>query len=101
MMWIDGVSPQDVLHAYVGAAIALFVFGIPAAIQQQHYSPILKHEHVHVHIDWPRLGIVIFILAAAIVTNEIINVQFPDWSDMFPVIGLSVTLALLVSSCCP
>jgi hypothetical protein len=101
MMWIDGVSPQDVLHAYVGAAIALFVFGIPAAIQQQHYSPILKHEHVHVHIDWPRLGIVIFILAAAIVTNVIINVQFPDWSDMFPVIGLSVTLALLVSSCCP
>src|SRR5262245_60513891 len=43
MMWIDGVSPQDVLRAYVGAGVALLVLGVPAAIQQQRYSPILKH----------------------------------------------------------
>ena len=35
MMWIAGVSPADVLHAYVGAAVALVIFGIPASIQQQ------------------------------------------------------------------
>jgi Na+/H+ antiporter NhaD/arsenite permease-like protein len=98
MMWIDGVSPQDVLHAYVAASVALIVFGIPAAIQQQRFSPILKHEHAHVHIDWPRVGIVFLILATAIVTNVTVNVQFPDWSDTFPFIGLSVTLALLVST---
>ena len=98
MMWIDGVSPQDVLHAYVGAGVALLILGVPAAIQQQRYSPILKHEHQHVHIDWPRVGIVILILIAAILTNVIINLQFPDWSDTFPFIGLSVTMALLVST---
>src|SRR5262252_178965 len=37
MMWIDGVNPLDVLHGYAGAGIALAVFGIPAAIQQQRY----------------------------------------------------------------
>jgi Na+/H+ antiporter NhaD/arsenite permease-like protein len=35
MMWIDGVSPRDVLHAYIAAGVALVVFGIPAARQQQ------------------------------------------------------------------
>ena len=35
MMWIDGVSPLDVLHAYVAAGVALVVCGIPAALQQQ------------------------------------------------------------------
>jgi Na+/H+ antiporter NhaD/arsenite permease-like protein len=98
MMWIDGVDPQDVVHAYVGAVVALLIVGVPAAIQQQRYSPILKHEHVRVHIDWPRVGIVVLILAAAIVTNVIINLQFPAWSDTFSFIGLSVTVALLLST---
>src|SRR4030095_15670408 len=31
MMWIAGVSPFDVLHAYVAAGAALVVCGIPAA----------------------------------------------------------------------
>jgi hypothetical protein len=98
MMWIDGVSPQEVLRAYGGAGVALVIFGIPAAIQQQRYSPIIKHEHKHIHIDWPRVGIVFLILTVAVVTNVTINIQFPDWSDAFPFIGLSVTLALLVST---
>ena len=43
MMWIDGVAAEDVLHGYVAAVVALLVFGIPAALQQQRYSPITKH----------------------------------------------------------
>ena len=35
MMWIDGVPPLAVLHAYVAAVVALVVFGIPAALQQR------------------------------------------------------------------
>ena len=35
MMWIDGVSPLAVLEAYVAAVVALFIFGIPAALKQQ------------------------------------------------------------------
>ena len=42
MMWIDGVSPIDVLHAYVAAGVALLVFGVPAARQQQRYEPIAR-----------------------------------------------------------
>ena len=42
MMWLDGVSPLDVLHAYVASLAAFFVFAIPAARQQQRYSPITQ-----------------------------------------------------------
>jgi Na+/H+ antiporter NhaD/arsenite permease-like protein len=98
MMWIDGVSPLDVLHAYAGAAIALVVFGIPAARQQQRYSPILKHEHQYVAVDWPRVLIVTFILVVAIAVNVLINVQFPDYSDSFPFIGASVACAVLITA---
>ena len=34
MMWIDGVSPLKVVDAYVAAALAMVIFGIPAALQQ-------------------------------------------------------------------
>src|SRR5689334_17262125 len=98
MMWIDGVSPLDVLHGYAGAGIALIVFGIPAALQQQRYSPILKHEHQYVGVDLPRVGIVTFILVVAIAVNVLINVQFPDFSDSFPFIGTSVACAVLVTA---
>jgi Na+/H+ antiporter NhaD/arsenite permease-like protein len=97
MMWIDGVAPLDVLEAYVGAVVALVVCGIPAAMQQQRHSPILRHEHEHIHVDWARLGIVFFILVAAIVTNVVMNVKFPEVSDHFPFIGASVVIALLLS----
>ncbi|HTQ74730.1 MAG TPA: citrate transporter [Burkholderiales bacterium] len=97
MMWIDGVSPIDVLHAYVAATVALVACGIPAAMQQQAYSPILRHEHEYIRIDWTRLGIVFFILVVAIATNVMINVEYPEVSDHFPFIGVSVVLALLLT----
>jgi Na+/H+ antiporter NhaD/arsenite permease-like protein len=97
MMWIDGVNPLDVLHAYVAAVVALVVCGVPAARQQQRYSPILRHEHEYIHVDWPRLAIVFFILVVAIITNVVINVEFPESSDVFPFIGASVAVALLLS----
>jgi len=97
MMWIDGVSPFDVAEAFLPATVALAVFGIPAAIQQQRYSPILKHEKAHVRVDWPRLGIVFFILIAAIATNVMMNVEFPQISDRFPFIGAAVVIAILIS----
>jgi Na+/H+ antiporter NhaD/arsenite permease-like protein len=98
MMWIAGVDPLDVLHAYAGAGVAMVIFGIPAAIQQQRYSPIIKHEHQHIHIDWPRFGIVAFILVAAIAANVVINVGYADYSDSFPFIGAAVWVAILLSA---
>ncbi len=87
MMWIDGVNPLDVLHAYAAAGVAVVVCGIPAALQQQKYSPIIKHAHEHVHVDYVRVGIVVLILVLAIVTNVIVNVRYPEISDRFPFFG--------------
>ena len=97
MMWIDGVSPLSVLHAYVAAVVALCITAYFAAKQQHAYSPIIKHAHQHTHVDWPRLGIVVLILLAAMVTNVVVNVKFSDLADLFPFIGVSVWLAILVS----
>ena len=98
MMWIDGVSPLDVLHAYVAASVALVVFGIPAALQQQRYSPIVKHVGRGVTIDGGRVGVIVFILAAAIATNVVVNLHFTDISDRFPFIGAAVWLAIILTA---
>ena len=75
MMWLDGVSPLAVLDAYVAAAVALVVCGIPAALQQHKHSPIMKEMPPGTRVDWARVGIVAFILVAAIVANVTLNLQ--------------------------
>ena len=96
MMWIDGVSPLAVLEAYIAASIAVVIFGIPASLQQQRYSPIGKDASANVRVDGARVFIVAFILITAIVVNVVINVKFNAWSDRFPFIGAAVWVALLV-----
>src|SRR6185312_13203120 len=98
MMWIDGVDPLDVLEAFVAAGSAMFVFGIPAAMQQQRYSPITKDALGGVRVDWPRVVIVAFILVTAIVVNVLVNVKYNELSDRFPFIGVGVWAAILVAA---
>jgi hypothetical protein len=57
MMWIAGVRPSQVLAAIIPAVIALFIFGIPAAIRQQRHSPILQRAHTEPVVDWVRVGV--------------------------------------------
>jgi hypothetical protein len=97
MMWIDGVHPLQVVEAYIAAGTAMLIFGIPAAMQQQKYSPILKDTSKRVHVDWLRVGIVALILVCAVVTNIVMNGEFPQWADSFPFIGAAVWFAILVS----
>jgi Na+/H+ antiporter NhaD/arsenite permease-like protein len=96
MMWIDGVSPLSVLDAYIAASIALVIFGIPASMQQQRHSPIIKNSSAVVRIDSVRVLIVAAILITAIVVNVVVNVKFNAWSDRFPFIGAAVWIALLL-----
>jgi len=96
MMWIDGVSPLAVLEAYIAAAVAIVIFGIPAAMQQQRYSPIAKDSAPGVRIDGVRVFIVAAILVTAIAVNVIVNLRFNAWSDRFPFIGAAVWIALLL-----
>ena len=97
MMWLDGVSPLAVLDAYVAAVVALVVCGIPAALQQHKHSPIMKEMPPGTHVDWVRVGIVAFILVAAIAANVTLNLKAPHLADRIPVIGLAVWAAILVS----
>ena len=98
MMWIDGISPLSVLEAYVAAAAGFLVFGIPAALQQHRYSPIVKDAARGLKIDWPSLGIVAAILIVAILANVIANLRFPALLDVVPVIGLAVWAVLLATA---
>ena len=59
MMWIAGVSPLSVVEAYVAVAVAIFIFGIPAALQQQRYSPIMKDMPPGTKVEWARVVIVV------------------------------------------
>jgi hypothetical protein len=98
MMWIDGISPLIVLDAYVAAVVALIILGIPAALQQNRYSPIVKDAPRGLAIDWARVFIVAVILVAAILANVIANLKFPALLDAIPVIGLAVWVAILATA---
>jgi Na+/H+ antiporter NhaD/arsenite permease-like protein len=98
MMWISGVSPFAVVHAYVAAVVALLVFGVPASLQQQRHSPIVRQASGRTRVDWVRVGVVGVILAAAVATNVTINVAFPSLATRFPFIGASVWVALFLTA---
>lgn len=98
MMWIAGVAPSDVFHAYVAAGIALLVFGIPAAKQQARYAPMQQYYAERVHADWMRVAIVAFILLLAVITNVTVNMQFSALADKFPFLGAAVWLGILLTA---
>ena len=98
MMWIDGVAPTDVLHAYVGSVAALIACGIPGAVQQQKHAPMIRVNVEDVTIDWTRVGIVVFILATAIAVNVSVNLLIPEHAGALPFIAVGVWTAILLSS---
>jgi Na+/H+ antiporter NhaD/arsenite permease-like protein len=98
MMWISGVSPLAVLHAYVAAAAALLVFGLPAAHWQQRFAPIVKDNAPMVRIDWTRAAIVLAVLSAAVAVNVGVNATMPERAEEFPFIGTAVAVTLLASA---
>jgi Na+/H+ antiporter NhaD/arsenite permease-like protein len=69
MMWIDGVSAFNVLHAFIAAGIALLFFSWFASHQQDKYQRIQKDASPNVKIDWHKIFNVGLILAGAIVSN--------------------------------
>ncbi|MEJ8835921.1 citrate transporter [Ramlibacter sp. AN1133] len=97
MMWIAGVRPGQVLEAYVGAAVAIVFFGIIAARQQQAFQPIMKDNPRAVRIDYGRLGVVAVMLLAAISTNIFLNLRYPRMLNEWPMIGVAVWVALVLT----
>lgn len=97
MMWIDGVNPFHVLDAYIAAIVATAFFGVFAAKQQHAHSPIMKDMPAGTQVDWARVGIVAWILIAAIAANVAANLYFTRVLDHFPVIGVAVWVAILLA----
>lgn len=97
MLWIAGVSPGQVFEAILAAVVCLFICGIPAAIKQHRYSPILARARPHMRVDWTRIAIVALILGFALAANVATNLKFPGYADHFPFIGLAVWVAILGS----
>jgi Na+/H+ antiporter NhaD/arsenite permease-like protein len=98
MMWIDGVSPLSVFDGFVAATLALFVCGIPAAFQQQKYSPIMKDVVPGTRVDWVRVFIVFSILIVAIGANVWANQNAKHLLDLLPIIGLAVWAVILLTT---
>jgi len=69
MMWIDGVSPFNVFHAYIAAGAALLIFSWYAAKQQDKYQPIQKDPQPGIKIRYGNLIVVFAMLVGAILSN--------------------------------
>jgi Na+/H+ antiporter NhaD/arsenite permease-like protein len=96
MMWLDGISPLQVVTAYVAAVAAFFVFAIPAARQQQRLSPIQCDVEDRKPVDAARLIVVALVLVAAIAANIYTNRLPAERAGQFPYIGATVVGLLLL-----
>jgi Na+/H+ antiporter NhaD/arsenite permease-like protein len=85
MMWIDGVSPLNVLHAYVAAGTALVIVAWFAARQQHKLQPISANPRQGINADWKALFVVVLILGGAIAGNVLFDM---------PAAGVWAALAL-------
>jgi hypothetical protein len=84
--------------AYVAASLVMVIFGIPAALQQHRFCPIVKDAPPGLQIDWVRVAIVALMLITAILANVIANLRFPALLDAIPVIGLAVWVVILFAA---
>ena len=95
MMWVSGVSPLFVLEAYIAAVVAFAIFAVPASMQQQRYSPIVKDARRGVPIDWTRVAIVAAMLIVALVDKRrhqpaVSRTAWPGARTRFVGLGCSV-----------
>jgi Na+/H+ antiporter NhaD/arsenite permease-like protein len=97
MLWIAGVSPLQVFHAYVAAACALFVSGIPASGAQHRYAPIVKDPPSDLRISFRHVAVVIIVLASAIAANVGAHLLDAHILDELPLIGLAVAAAIIMT----
>jgi Na+/H+ antiporter NhaD/arsenite permease-like protein len=96
-MWLKGVAPTAVLHAYIASAAAFLVFAPLAARAQQKHQPILRHDRPGHPIQWRRVLIVAIVLVSAIAANVAANAR-PAAGQLAPWLGIAVWVALVVTA---
>lgn len=87
MMWIEGVSPLNVFHAYIAAGVALIIIAWFASHQQDKYQKIAKNAKVGSKIDWGKILIVGLMLIGAILSNFLYDMP-----------ALGVWIAIIIGS---
>jgi Na+/H+ antiporter NhaD/arsenite permease-like protein len=87
MMWIDGISAFNVVHAYVAGVVALIFFALVSSFQQDKYQRIMKDPKRNIRINHAKLVTVALILAGAIISNILYDMP-----------ALGVWIAILISS---
>jgi len=87
MMWIDGVSPFNVLHSFIAAGVALLFFGWFASHQQDKFQRIQKDGNSDVKISWIKLLVVVLMLIGAIISNFVYDMP-----------ALGVWIAILIGA---
>jgi len=97
MMWLSGVSPLSVIHAFLGAGVALAIIAPLAARAQHKYQPILAHDEPDHPLEWRRILIVAIILVIAVAAN-IIATSLSDGEEHAPWLGLALWAAILGTS---
>lgn len=85
LMWIDGVNPLDVTHAFVASIGAFVIFGVIGSMQQQKFQPIQADPTPGLRIDNGKLLIVAMILIFAILANAFLE---------FPAVGVWVAILI-------
>jgi Na+/H+ antiporter NhaD/arsenite permease-like protein len=97
IMWLKGISPITVLPAYVAAIPAFLVIAPAAALAQHRYQPIEAHDLPGRPLQWRRIGIVAFILMAAVSANVLAN-SLSEGEETAPWLGMALWAAILVTS---
>jgi Na+/H+ antiporter NhaD/arsenite permease-like protein len=98
MMWISGVNPLGVLHAYAGSLAAFAVFAPLAALAQHRHQPAQGAHAAHAPVDWLRVAGVVAVLAAAVTTNICVTLYAPGALNEWPVFGLALWAGLAIVS---
>lgn len=98
MMWIEGVNPVTVMPAYLGAAVALVIAGIVAAIIQDRYQSLDVSNAEVVPVDTGRVMVVACILGAAVTANILQNTVWAGIEEHAPVLAIAIWFALLATS---
>ena len=98
MMWIRGISPLQLVPAFIGSIAAFAFFAPLATLQQQRLSPISRGATSDVHIDWVRVLVVLTILSAVVAVNIVGNSLFPGLEKIVPALGVGLWIAILATT---
>jgi Na+/H+ antiporter NhaD/arsenite permease-like protein len=97
IMWLKGVSALTVVPAYLAAVPAFIVLALFGARAQHRHQPILANDEPGHALEWRRIWIVAFILAAAVITNVLATWLSED-EETAPWLGMALWAAILVTS---